>query len=277
MEDLDFVTASEQKHVYDADVAQTFFQSYGKPETLAQSHILFAEGSQGDKMYLLTEGEIALSAGGRSIDVVRKGEIFGEMSTISGAPRTASAVAKTHCRLISLERKSFFDALRSRPEFALMLMHMMLARLRLTLSILRVRGGLAGKDQGNTGRVFDAKLLNAIATTLGQKSRSSYAKDRTIIVEGVTGTQMYVVLEGRVAISIQGKIVETIGQGGVFGEMALVDDGPRAASVTAANDCILLAISRNEFIDLVKSNVMFGTELLKNFSERLRYLNAQRK
>ena len=82
---------------------------------------------------------------------------------------------------------------------------------------------------------------------------------------------------GAVAISIQGKAVETAGPGGVFGEMALVDSAPRAASVTATSDCKLLTINRDSFMKLVRSNPLFGIELLKGFAERLRYLNAQRK
>ena len=120
-------------------------------------------------------------------------------------------------------------------------------------------------------------LLKSFGASVAAYARSRFALDRPILIEGGTGAYMYVVLEGGVSIAIKGKVVESIGTGGIFGEMALVDDAPRAASATATSDCTLLAIDRAAFIELIKSNPAFGTELLKNISERLSYLNTQRK
>ena len=55
------------------------------------------------------------------------------------------------------------------------------------------------------------------------------------------------------AISIRGAVVERVGQGGIFGEMALIDQSPRAANAAAETDCALLAINRQVFLNLVKS------------------------
>jgi CRP/FNR family transcriptional regulator, cyclic AMP receptor protein len=277
MEDLDFVTAPEKKTVYDRDIARAFFQSCGTPLTATKGTALFAEQTSGDKMYYLAGGEITVSVGGKTIDVIRDGEIIGEMSAISGAPRTATALARTDCVLIGLAREQFFETLQKQPEFALMLMRMMLSRIRLAVSMLRVRGGPAAESPGNAARMLDDKLLKAVAAAARQGTRTQFPKGRAIIVEGSTGTVMYVVLEGSVSVAIKGKTVETIGKGGVFGEMALVDEGPRAASANAASDCTLLAIDRAAFTELVGTNPAFGAELLKNFAERLRYLNAQRR
>lgn len=275
--DLDFVTEPEKKAVYDPEVARTFFRSCGTTVKAVKDGTLFAEQAPGDKMYFIAAGEITLSAGGKNIDVLRDGEIIGEMSAIIGTPRTATAVARTDCILIGMSREQFFDALQKQPEFALMLMRMILSRLRLALSMLRIRGGLPSNDKGKLGRVIDNRLLKAIAGSLPKAAHSRFAKDRPILVEGGTGSVMYIVLEGGVSISIKGAVVETIGVGGIFGEMALVDDAPRAASATATSDCTLLAIDRASFMELVKSNPDFGAELLRNLSERLRYLNSQRK
>ncbi len=277
MEDLDFVTAPEKKNVYDRDIAQAFFQSCGTPLKATKDTTLFVEQAEGDKMYFLAAGEITISTGGKTIDVIHAGEIIGEMSAIAGTPRAATATARTDCILIGLAREQFMTALQQQPEFALMLMRMILARLRLGLSMLHMRGGLTGSDAGKTGRVLDSKLLKSITASLAPTARSRFPKDRPIIVEGGSGAVMYVVLEGGASISIKGKVVETVGVGSLFGEMALVDEGVRAASATATSDCTLLAIDRAAFIELVKSNPDFGTELLKNLSDRLRFLNSQRK
>ena len=65
---------------------------------------------------------------------------------------------------------------------------------------------------------------------------------------------MYVVVKGRVAIAIRDKIVEMIGAGGTFGEMALVDQSPRTASAGPTVDCELLSVNRKALLDLIKAH-----------------------
>ena len=88
---------------------------------------------------------------------------------------------------------------------------------------------------------------------------------------------MYVVLEGRVAISIRGALVQYVVPGGVFGEMALVDQSVRAATAVAETDCKLLAINRNAFLHLVKTSPAFGASLLAGLAERAKDMAVRNK
>lgn len=287
--DLDFVETKVSKEadklVYDVEVARAFFQANGKPATITKDGVLFAEKTPGGRMYFIIRGDILLSMNGKSLDVAKAGEVLGEMSVVTGSMRTATAIARSDCMLIEKEGEQFKQALSRQPEFALMLMHMMLSRLRLTLSILRMRGGLAAAvaaapataTTATSGCVVNKKLLLNIAEALGPTAITQFPNGRNIILEGATGVSMYAILQGSVVISIQGKPVETATAGGIFGEMTLIDSGPRAASVAATSDCKLLSINRESFMKLVKSNPLFGFELLKGFAERLRYLNGLRK
>jgi len=92
---------------------------------------------------------------------------------------------------------------------------------------------------------------------------------------GAVGAFMYVVLEGRVAISVGNSVVERVGSGGMFGEMALVDRSARAASAASATDCKLLAINRTDFLELVKAKPAFGASLLKSVALRMQQLAQQ--
>jgi CRP-like cAMP-binding protein len=279
-DDLDFLQATEAKQAdkssYDPDIARTFFLNHGKPATLRKDGVLFSEQTPGDRMYFVLRGELALTINGKSLDVVREGEIVGEMSIISGAPRTATAVARADTMLISMEGSAFKEALVNQPEFAAMLMHMMLSRMRLTLSVLKIRGKLATAAANMSGCVLNGTLLGNVASALGDRAVVKFPKGRTIIVEGSSGVSMYAILEGKVAIAIQGKQVETAGPGGVFGEMALIDAGPRAASVLATADCRLLSLNKESFMALVRNNPAFGIGILRGFADRLRYLNTLR-
>ena len=91
--------------------------------------------------------------------------------------------------------------------------------------------------------------------------------------EGEQGERMYVVLEGRLDILIGDNVVETLDEGGIVGEMALIDDAPRAASVIANTECRLVGIDRERFHLLVRSNPAFATHVMKILANRLRHMN----
>jgi CRP-like cAMP-binding protein len=275
MEDLDFTTPARET-LYDPAVARRCFESLGRPESLPAGQAFFAENQESDRMYLLLEGEIRVVRGGKPLDVIRPGEIFGEMAVITGERRTASAVAKSACRALSLDARQFERAIGEAPEFALMLIGILINRLRLMDAIL-ARAGRRGEPGARDGsRVFDKALLDELEGALGQRSPQPFPAGRTIMKEGDKGGFMYVVVAGRVAISIRSDVVERIGPGGVFGEMALFDQSPRAASATAEADCSLLALNRGDFLALVKSKPSFGAALLGALARRLGQANAQK-
>ena len=284
MDDLDFSKRSPAKvpepaktSIYDAHLAEQFFKLAGTPETVPEGKILFEENEKGsrlllkrDKMYLLLEGEVILASKNKLIGTVKKGEIFGEMASISQTPRSATAVAKRACRVIGLDNKEFESALRKMPDFALMLMSVMIGRLRNMIA----QGGasLAADGKPKETTVFDEKSRSILARALGDQSLVRFEREGVIMREGQAGVLMYVVLEGRVAVTIQGKLVERVGPGGVFGEMALVERTPRLASAVAETGCTLLAINRNTFLNLVRASPDFGVALLGAVGERARQM-----
>lgn len=278
MEDLDFTGKDRpsKSAIYDPSVARMCFEALGKLELVPQGGNFFTENQTSDRMYYLVEGEVSLVRGKRVLDVVKAGEIFGEMATISRQPRSATAAARSACRALSLDTKQFQSAIqKTAPEFALMLMNIIINRLRLT-GALTV--GKAPQDGGGLReRVFDAKMLSALMAALNHRLPAHAPLNKVIMKAGEGGVFMYVVVEGRVAISIKSRIVERVGPGGIFGEMALVDQSPRAATATAETDCSLLSINRNDFLALVKSHPDFAVSLLKSAADRLRYMTSHHK
>jgi len=292
MDDLDFSspagkpaakpatpTAPPPKPVYNAGMALEFFRAGGKAEGAAAGTKFFVEDEKAgflkrDKMYLLMEGEVALTAKGKVIGTVKAGEIFGEMAAISESPRSATAVAKTDCRVTALDDKEFLKALQVKPEFALMLMGMMILRLRGMLARMAQNPAFAAGGSGES-RLLDKTMVDALAKGLGPDAIVRHNARTPLFTEGSAGALAYVVQEGRVAVSIQGKVVERVGPGGLFGEMALVDQSVRAASAAAETDVTLVAINRTVFVNLVKANPEFGAALLGAVAERVRFVAAR--
>jgi CRP/FNR family cyclic AMP-dependent transcriptional regulator len=272
--------APAPKQVYNAGMALEFFRAGGKPESASAGTKFFEENERAgflkrDKMYLLIEGEVTLVRKGKVIDIVKAGEIFGEMAAISESPRSAAAVAKTECRVIALDDKEFLKALAIKPEFALMLMSMMILRLRGMLARLAQNNTLSDDDSSSQSRVFDKDMVAALAKGLGHNAMSRHNAGSSVFKEGAAGALAYVVLEGRIAVSIKDKIVQRVGPGGIFGELALIDQSTRAASATAETDSALVSLNRGVFVNLVKANPEFGAALLGAVAERMRFIAAR--
>lgn len=89
------------------------------------------------------------------------------------------------------------------------------------------------------------------------------------------GAEMYVVLEGQVELRIGEKVVETVGPGEPFGEMALIDQAPRTATAVAKTACKLAVIPEKRFLFMVQTTPHFAQRLMKVMADRLRKMNAR--
>jgi len=270
-----------QSPLYQPAVALEFFRSAGTLEEKPAGKPIFSENekagglfSKSARMYLLLEGEIGLMIRNKFFGVVKPGAVFGELAVIAGLPRSATAMAKINCRVLSQDEKQFHAALEKKPEFALMLMSTMVQRLRESI----VRLGAARPAVGAPAErsdILDRKTLAGLQRELSSQEPANFPAGRVIMSAGAVGAFMYVVLDGRVAISVGDSVVERVGPGGIFGEIALVDRSARAASATAETDCRLLAINRADFINLVKAKPAFGASLLKSIAVRMQQLAQQ--
>ena len=91
--------------------------------------------------------------------------------------------------------------------------------------------------------------------------------------EGDGADLMYVVQHGELDILINGTVVETVGEGGVVGEMALVDQSPRSATVVAKMDCMLVPFDESDFKTHVHTTPFFALQVMRVMVSRLRQMN----
>ena len=122
--------------------------------TMPTGAVLFAEGEQGTTMYVLVEGSAEISVGGDTVETAGPGALLGEMALVSAAPRSATVVMRTPCRLVPVEVRQFDLLVRESPEFARHVMTVMAERLRRTnerlkeaLGELNVRGRHPGRTR----------------------------------------------------------------------------------------------------------------------------------
>ena len=104
----------------------------------------------------------------------------------------------------------------------------------------------------------------------------TYEAGQAIFHEGDSGDTMFVILEGEVEISIGGDLLETLGPGSPFGELALIDQTPRLVTAIAKVPTVLASIPLQRFLFLVEETPYFSVQIMKVMAERLRTLSSWR-
>lgn len=97
-----------------------------------------------------------------------------------------------------------------------------------------------------------------------------------VFAQGDSGHVMYVLMEGEAQVLLDGKVVETVRQGGILGEMALIDSGPRSATAIAKTRCVLVPIDEGRFNELVRQRPEFALEVMRSLVHRLRRMDVER-
>jgi MFS family permease len=160
---------------------------------------------------------------------------------------------------------------------------LLVAGLFLPLTAIVARRGLIAVDVGlrvpgaelallRGTRIFaplPAPMLERVARNL---IPVHVAAGTTVIRQGDAGDRFFVIVEGEVDVEADGRAVGHLGPGGTFGEIALIRDVPRTATVTAATDVRLLALDRDEFLRAVTGHEPAGRAVEEQATERLEEL-----
>ena len=107
-----------------------------------------------------------------------------------------------------------------------------------------------------------------------------FPKNAIIVDEGLAGDYMYVIRSGRVKVTKASgdgreKIMNLLSVGDFFGEMSLLDDEPRSASVTTLEPTLLLALSRRDFMELLNNSSSLALCVIQELTRRLRDTDEQ--
>ena len=105
-------------------------QTFGAGETI------FRQGDARTFMFVVREGEVEIKVSNTTVEVVQPGGIFGEMAMIDGSPRTATAIARSDCKLVPIDQKRFEFLIQQTPRFAIDVMCVLANRLRYTNQLI---------------------------------------------------------------------------------------------------------------------------------------------
>jgi CRP/FNR family transcriptional regulator, cyclic AMP receptor protein len=104
--------------------------------------------------------------------------------------------------------------------------------------------------------------------------RQRFEAGERIFLQEDPATHMYAVYSGKVQVITFGTVLENVGPGGLFGEMAMIDDGPRSAAALASEATEVALIDRAMFVHLVKHKPDFALAVMRLLAWRIRRMNA---
>jgi CRP-like cAMP-binding protein len=239
-----------------------------EPDVHEPGSQVFAHRSDGRDLYLVERGEVAIrratSYGTFALGNLGRGDLFGEVSFVTGQPRSSDATATQTTHLLRFAAESLEGLIDTNPELGVQLYwalwHALATKLRGTNeqlrgffsadsvpeNFLRLRkakhsaaGAVTVEDSDKIRLFREQGLSRRELMTLATFSREKkFAAGAALFQEGDEGSEMYVVLEGRTMISkyIPGAGEEALAileRGDFFGEMSLIDGEPRSADARA--------------------------------------------
>jgi CRP-like cAMP-binding protein len=98
---------------------------------------------------------------------------------------------------------------------------------------------------------------------------------RTLVKQGAAGRECFVLLEGTVRVERNNRKVATLGPGAYFGELALLDKGPRTATVTTETPVTVLVLAPREFLGVLDEVPPLAHKLLTALAQRIRELDEK--
>lgn len=222
--------------------------------TLPAGCEVFRQGDRGDRFYVIAAGLAEVAVDGRLVATLGPGGSFGEIALLNGVPRSSTVTAREDLDLVAIDGDEFLSALSTdsvsigrvgrivhtriaTPPVAERLVELT----RDTLSdqdacdLLALRPPMASIDTAALGELADAARVLAAA-------------DGALITrEGDYGDTYYVILNGAAKVYDGDTEIRDLRPGDGFGELAILRDVPRTATVRAFGDTTLLAVDREAF------------------------------
>src|SRR5205807_2860733 len=228
--------------------------------------VIVKQGDPADSFYILTKGRaraVKIKADGEEIPlgVLKPGDSFGEAALSEGGTRNATVRCSTAVDVLRIDRTDFLELVRRVPE----LKHYVEAtgRNRALQSFLY--------QFSNFGRLPAPVLRNMI----DKLKPGGFAKGSLIIREGDDAGPLYVIEKGRArafaGMNGRDRNLAFYREGDFFGELSILNDSPRAASVEAFTDCQLLSLKPDSVRDLRRRFPEFD----KLLSDRLAIYQAK--
>lgn len=122
--------------------------------------------------------------------------------------------------------------------------------------------------------IFEGLTKKELEAVMSSAKEIEFAPGREIVKEGASGVGFHLILEGQANVIVGDHAQAKLGPGDYFGEMSLIDGGPRSATVQADSAVRTLSLASWEFTPLLDSNPSIARKMLIELSRRLRAVES---
>ena len=253
-------------------------QIFYRTKTFNRGDTIFEQNSKGKEMYYIKKGEVTAIVDDINLASLGAGEIFGEMSLFYNIKRTATTkVTKANTKLGVLPRDEFEEILVNNKRYAYDLIFGLFNILPHRLRNLNEKYRIAimtlmhflESDLEKVKRfediISESEFLKTSLPNLSLdyierlfEEKMTFGPDEEIFNEGDTGNGVYFILDGKVRVitftsDFKEIVLGELESGQIFGEMALIDDKPRSASVISLVPCKIAFMSKKKFDHLIQT------------------------
>ncbi len=244
------------------------------------SDVLVKQGDSGTDLFIAQSGQFVVTddkGGGRILDSLGEGDVFGEMAFLGGEERSASVTANTPGTVLKLSRKPFVSFLRKNAipgtKFLLFLERLIVERLRKADSLRVLISGdndLSGKRElrklrANIRARNKRPLLSADDPMLSEMCHWIYARDNQILYrQGDRSTDLFIIKKGKVVVVDEdagGFVLGRFGVNDVVGERSFLDGKPRVSTAKVIGNAEILMFSRGTLKELLEKNSAMAISL----------------
>lgn len=203
----------------------------------AEGERVINQGEQGDFLFVIETGQLDCSiksddGSDKVVKTCEVGDVFGELALLYNCPRSASVVAKLACVLWKLDRDTFSHIVKESAQKKRQRYDSFLAKVPL----------LSNMDAYERSQLADALKVEV------------FTDGATIFRQGDVGNKFYILEDGHAVASKGGQQLMNYSSGDYFGELALIRNQPRAATIVAKGEAKLLSVDSRSFKRLLNVN-----------------------
>ncbi|XP_061563156.1 cGMP-dependent protein kinase 2 [Cololabis saira] len=191
------------------------------------------EGTEGDSMYIVADGELTVTQAGRELRTLCRGDIFGELAILYNCKRTATVKARTPVHLWSMERQTYRTIITNKSK----------KKREQLMGFLKTSRTLKDLSDVQLSKIIDSM------------EEVKYQDKDVIVREGTEGDTFYIILKGEVLVTknVNGlqKKIRRMGKGEHFGEQALIREILRTATCTADGPVTCFSIDKEVFEETI--------------------------
>lgn len=228
---------------------------------------IIVEGDKGTEFFTIVKGKVNVTkslknGADRSIATLEIGDSFGEIALIEDTYRTATVKAVTKTFLIKLDKKDFDEFIRKSGINKEKITDM--------IGISKILMNI---------EMFSCLNSSQINSLISKLQSADFNKDETIFKQDEQGDKFYIIQDGDILIqhSEDEKITleKTLSKGDYFGEIALIKNITRTASAVSISQSRTLYLTKQDFYDVIKDNLLAGIKLNDLASKRLNNLGKE--